>query len=75
MSDLPAAPTIEALMAATSLTKRQCYSDVRAGLLPGRIRRGRWVCPPGEFAAYVAGDWHPRTPPQPVSLLHTRKSA
>lgn len=73
----PPAVTIAELMAATGLGPRQARADVKAGLLPGRIRRtGEYVCPRGEFEQYVRGDWQPR--PQPtterVQMVHKKAS-
>jgi hypothetical protein len=65
---------LDDLMAATGLTRRQVTADVRAGLLPGRMRGRRYVCPPGEYARWLAGEWVARPQPQPVTMLHKRSA-
>jgi hypothetical protein len=73
-TDTPRPVTIEEVMAATGLGPYQVRADVRAGLLPGRMRGARLVCPRGLWERYLAGDWTPRPQPQPVPMLH-KKSA
>lgn len=71
----PRVITIEHLMAVTGLGPVQARRDVRAGLLPGRMRGRQYVCPPGEFDAYVRGEWAPRPQPQPVELIRRRRAS
>lgn len=74
MTDTPTAVTIEELCTATGLGPRQVRDDVKAGLLPGRIRRHQLVLARGEFQRWLAGEWQPRSQPEPISLLHKRSA-
>lgn len=79
-TDTPTAITLDDLATATGLGRIQAANDVEAGLLPGRFRYGKtgrrlqYICPPGEFAQWLAGEWQPRPQPQPVSLIRRKAS-
>ena len=66
---------IEDLMAATGLGPKQVRHEVRAGLLPGRMRGTTYVCSPGEYDRWYQGDWTPRpaapTNPEPQTKEST----
>ena len=74
MSTEPRRITIETIMAATGLGPNQVRHDVRAGLLPGRMRGTKYVCPPGEYDRWYQGEWNPRPTEtaEPVSMVHRR---
>ena len=73
-TNTPTAVTVDELATATGLGRRQVIADVRAGLLPGRMRGYRLVLPRGEFERWQRGDWQPRPQPEPVTLLHKRSA-
>ena len=69
--------TIEMVMAATGLGPRTARRWVREGKLPGRMEGTHYVCPPGEYDRWYAGEWTPRPTEtaQPVELRHHRKAS
>jgi len=75
MSTTPRRITIEDVIAQTGLGPIQTRADVKAGLLPGRMRGRQYVCPPGEYQKWLDGDWTPRPQPQPVQMIQRKKAA
>ena len=71
--------TIADLQAVTGLGPKKTRRLVREGTFPGRIEGRDYICTPGEFAKWDAGDWQkkPAVAKKPIDLLHKseRKSA
>lgn len=49
--------TIDDLMAASGTGKRTTMRLVREGKLPGFVDGREYVCSPGEFQKWMAGEW------------------
>lgn len=60
--------TADELMAYTGLGPVQVRADVRAGLLPGRMRGRKLILTAAEFRRWQNGDWIPK--PEPITTDH-----
>lgn len=74
MTEIDPPITVEQLMAVTGLGPVQVRADVRAGILPGRIRKGKLILTAAEFRRWQAGEWTPRPQYEPTDFIRRRAS-